>query len=161
MTGVDIAMAVIAAVGAVAQGKAASDQARFQATVAQQQADRQKQLAAIEESRVRSDVSRKLASQRARFAAAGVGPSAGSALLTVEAGAGEGEFQARLTRSQGLNRATQLEQGGQLSLMRGEAAQTQGYLSAGSSLLRAGKAASKLEMIQKKDTEPTGAAKTE
>lgn len=142
---VAIAMAIMAAISAAAQAKASSNQASFQAAVARQQAERQKQLAAIEEARVRADVSRKLASQRARMAAAGVQPSAGSALLIAESGAGEGEFQARLTRSQGLNRAAQLEQNATLSDMKGQAARTQGKLQVATSLLRAGGQASKLD----------------
>ena len=130
------AATAVSAASSIQQGKASARQAAFQAAVARQQAERQEKMAALEERRVRRAASQKQGRQRALFAASGIDPSKGTALMLAEDSAGEGELLALLTRSDGLNRAYQLRQGADLDLMRGRAAQQQGYFQAGTTLLR-------------------------
>lgn len=129
------ALLAVSTAATISAGQTAAKQGKFQAEIARQQAERQEQLTALEVAKVRRDVSRSLGAQRARFAASGIDPSAGSALLLTEEGAGEGELQARLTNAQGLGRAAQFRQDAALSLFKGRAAQQQSFFKAGTGLL--------------------------
>ena len=143
-TGVEIALiagTVLSAGSAVQSGVAAKGQAKLQAGVLQQQADRDRLQAASDEEDFRRNQSRVLASRRAAMGAAGVEQGTGSALLVSEDFAGETELQALRIRTGGEVRATRAEQQASLQRFAGRQAQTAGFIRGGSLLLTgAGKA---------------------
>jgi hypothetical protein len=130
-----VAGAGIAAVGAIQQGAAQQKAFAFQAAVQRQQAERERQIAAAEESKLRSQQSAILASRRARLSAAGVDPSLGTALLGTEAAAGRAELDALMVRAGGLTRENALLNEANISQFRGASARQSSFLSAGSTLL--------------------------
>jgi hypothetical protein len=132
------ATAAANAAAAVQQGRAAASEAMAQAALRDQQAERQRALAAFQEDRARRDAERLQGAQRARFAAAGVDPAAGTALLLQEELAGQSEFNALLARAQGEGEARLIEHQANIDRLRGRNARTAGYLRAGTTLLSAG-----------------------
>lgn len=136
-----VAGAAISAVGAVQQGRAANTQAKFQSEVLQQQAQRDREKAAADETAFRRNQSRVLASRRAALGASGVDQATGSPLLVSEDFASEVELQARRIRSGGELQATRAEQQAGLQRFAGKAAQRGGFVRGGSLLISgAGKA---------------------
>lgn len=133
-----VTAAVVAAASAIAQGKAAANQAKAQGALHQSQAERQREIARLQETRQRRDAERVQGSQRARLAASGIDPAAGTALMQQESLAGESEFNALLTRAQGEGDARSLDFQAQLDRLRGRNARTAGYLNAGTTLLTRG-----------------------
>lgn len=130
------AAALVSAYGAIQQGQAAQDQANYQATIQQQQADRERQIAAANEQDYRRQQSRLMASRRAILGGAGVDAGEGSTLLVSEDMASESELQALRIRNGGEVSATRLTQQAALTRMSGENAKTGGYSRAGASLLQ-------------------------
>lgn len=130
-----IAAAVLGAASSVQQGQAAKKQAKFTAATMQQQAERERQIAASNERDFRRQQSRQMAIRRATLGASGVDSSAGSPLLATEDFAAETELQALKIKAGGETNATRLEQSAQLQRMKGKAASTGGYLRAGSLLV--------------------------
>lgn len=138
-----IAGLVVSAGGAISSGINQSKQFAFQAAVQRQQAERERQIAAVEEQRNRKESSAILASRRARLAASGIQPGEGTALLGTEELAGEAELDALLIRAGGEGRSTALLNEAALSGAKGSAASTAGFVKAGSTLLTAGSKAFK------------------
>lgn len=136
VTAMSLAATAISAGASIAQGMAAKKQAGFQAAVAQQQADRERQNAASAENDFRRQQSRMLAARRAGLGASGVDASTGSALFTSQDFAGETEINALRIRNGGEVRATRAEQSAALQRQAGKNAQTGGFFRAGSSLLK-------------------------
>ena len=123
------------AIGAVQKGQAEQSQANFQAQILQQQADRDRQVAAAKEEDFRAKQSRLLARRRAVLGASGVEPASGSPLLVSEDFAGEVELQALRIREGGNISATRLEQQAALQRFQGRAARTAGFTRGGSLLI--------------------------
>jgi hypothetical protein len=133
-----IAAAALSATAAIAEGRAAANEAKAQAALRDQQARRQREVAAYQEDRTRRDAERVQGAQRARLAASGIDPAAGTALLLQEELAGQSELNALLARAQGEGDARLLEFQANVDRLRGRNARTTGYLRAGSTLLSAG-----------------------
>jgi hypothetical protein len=129
------AAAAMSATAAIAQGEAAASEAKAQAALRDQQAQRQREVAAFQEERARRDAERVQGAQRARLAATGVDPAAGTALLLQEELAGQSEFNALLARAQGEGDARLTEHQARIDRLRGRNARTAGYLRAGTTLL--------------------------
>jgi len=123
-------------VGTLSAAKAAKDQAEFNARQQQMEAARRRQIAALEASDFRKRQGRLLARQRALLGAAGVDPGSGTPLLVAEDTAGEIELNALRIRAGGESEATRLDNAAALSRAEGRAAQTAGYLRAGSLLFQ-------------------------
>ena len=119
---------------AISGGNQAAANARYQADLYQRQADREKQLAALDEAEYRRRGSALLATQRARLGDAGVDFTGTALDLSAEAAA-QLELQALKIRSGGLAKADDDE--GQAALTRygGLGAQRRSYLSAAGSTL--------------------------
>lgn len=126
---------VASVVGAVTQGQAGKSDARSQAIVLQQQADRDREKAAADEEDFRRNQSRVLAARRAAMGASGVEQGAGSPLLVSEDFARETELNALRIRSGGELRATRAEQQAQLQRRKGKAAGRAGFIRGGALLL--------------------------
>lgn len=122
-------------VGGISGGRAAGAQADFQARVNEQQAVRERQISREEEKDFRRVQSSNFAERRAAMGASGVDLSSGSPLLASSDFAVEVELQAQRIRSGGDIRATRLEQQAALTRAAGQAAQRQGILRGGASLL--------------------------
>jgi len=125
----------LTAVSAVSQGKAARDQARFQAKVREQQAARERQVAEQDELDFRRKSRRDLATLRAGLGGAGVRIGTGTPLLAEEDFLSEVELQAQRIREGGGIRSTRLEQEAELLRASGKSAQRRGAFRAGASLL--------------------------
>jgi hypothetical protein len=134
-TGAIIAMAAIAAVGALQQGQASKNEADFAAEVDKQQADRERQVAEATAQDFRRRQGRSQADRRAGQGASGIRPGTGSDLLAQGDFAQEVELQALRIAEGGEVRATRLEQRADLRRRAGANAQKQGFFRAGSSLL--------------------------
>lgn len=103
-TGTALAIAAVVASAASAAGSVVAGQQRaaanrFNAKVAEQRAERERQLGALRARQFREDQKRLLARQRARFASGGVLSSVGTPLLVQEETAAKGKFQENLIRS--------------------------------------------------------------
>lgn len=130
-----VAGAGLSAASALQQGEMAAKQSQFQATIMEQQAQRERELAAQAEDDFRRQQSRLMASRRAILGGSGVEPGEGSPLLTTEDMASEIEVQAQRIRAGGNVEATRLSQQAALERVRGKAERSGGYMRAGASLL--------------------------
>jgi hypothetical protein len=135
LSGAGLAMS---ATSAISGGNQAAANARYQSELYQRQADRERQIAALDESEYRRRGSALMATQRARLGGAGVDIS-GTALDVSDATAAELELQALKIRSGGDARASDLESQGILSRYAGGQAARQGFLNAGGKALQLGK----------------------
>jgi hypothetical protein len=135
-TGAIIAVAAISAVSALSQGQAAKEQGDFQATVAEQQAARERAIAAAEASDFKRQQARFFGERRAGLGASGIDPGTGSPLNVARDFAAEVELQAARIREGGALRASRQQQEAVLRRRAGENAQRQGFFRAGSSLLQ-------------------------
>lgn len=131
-----VAGIAISAVGAVQQGFQAKAQSEFQAKVARQQAQNQRQQAAAAEGDFRRRQDRLMARRRAIMGGSGVESGTGSPLLVSEDFAGEAELGARRIRAGGETRGTRLDTEASLFQTAGRNAVTSGFFRAGSSLLK-------------------------
>ncbi|HEX9449753.1 MAG TPA: hypothetical protein VF920_17325 [Dongiaceae bacterium] len=144
-----VAGAAVSAVGAIQQGQAQSQQAKYNAAVAhnnqiiaQQNAQDALDRGAAEEQQQRKKTQMLIGQQRSSLAAQGADLSSGSALDLVGDIAGTGELDALTIRHNAALEARQYQvQGvnfqaeGQLQKMQGRAAKTASYFDATSSLL--------------------------
>ena len=132
------ASAAISAAGAISSGIAARDQAKGQAEIDEQRAERERQVAGQQEGDFRKRQLAAAASIRAAGGGSGKEMGSGSPLLSAIDFTKETERQALRIREGGEIRGTRLEQ--QASLLRdaGKAKQTAGFVKAGSSLLSGG-----------------------
>jgi hypothetical protein len=126
----------VSAMGAIRQGQAAGHRADFDIAMINRQAERDRQIGALNARRLRDDAEAAAASQRAHLAGRGGDQSTGSALLIQVEGAEKGEFQAKLEESNtgaGLaERQAQIVQ----ARARGANARTASFYRAGSALLQ-------------------------
>ncbi len=129
-----LAGAAVGAVSSVAAGQAQANAAAFNAEVAQQQAERERQIAEREAADFRRQQSRVLAASRARRAGAGV-TFQGSPLLVNESTAAEIELSVQNILVGGETRASRLRQQAALERANASSARTGGILGAGSTLL--------------------------
>jgi len=134
-TSIALASAGLSALGAISQGRAANKQAEFQAKVQEQQAQRNRDIAEVEEKDFRRSQSQLLAQRRAALGASGVEQGTGTPLLAAEDFAGETELQARRIRAGGNVGASRLEQQAGLTRAAGRSSQQRGLFRGGSSLL--------------------------
>ena len=133
--------AAVGAAGAIAAGQAEANAAEFNADMAQQQAERERDIAARDAKDYQRRNSRLLATARARRAGSGV-TSQGSPLMVDEATAAEIELGVQDILAGGAASAYGYQQQAALSRARARSARTAGYLNAGSTLLTgAGQAA--------------------
>ena len=136
-----IASAAIAAAGAIQQGRAANNQAKYQSAVQMQQAQREREIAGLNATDFRRRQDQAAGQWRAAQGGSGVEMGTGSPLLSTEDFAGETELAALRIRAGGEDSATRLEQSANLTRMAGKSAQTGSYFKAGSLLVGgAGKA---------------------
>jgi hypothetical protein len=137
MTGIEIALAASAALGAattVAQGAAANKTAKYQAEAMRQNAEIIRQRAAVEETKYRRQTEKLLGRQRALVANSGVSLE-GSPLLAQEETAANAELDALTIRHSGdLDAAARLNEA-MLTRLRGRDALLSGVRTAGQSLL--------------------------
>ena len=126
---------VLGAVSSQQKGQASARQSEFEASVSEQQATSQRQVAAAEEADFRRSQDRVLGDRRAALGASGIDPSTGSPLLATGDFAAEVELNALRIREGGELRANRLEQEAVLKRQAGKNAQTGGLFGAGSSLL--------------------------
>ena len=127
-----IASAVISAYGAARQGKAQQQSLNYQAAIARQRADRERQEAAAREADFRKQQSRAAGMRRA--VDQGVEKGEGSPLLTSEDFASEVELAALRIRSGGEVNATRLEQSARLNEFQGSNAASAGFIRGGALL---------------------------
>ncbi len=132
------ASAAISAAGAISSGIAARNQAKGQAEIARQQAERERQVAGQRETDFRDNQRRAAAAVRAAGGARGIDIGSGSPLLSAIDFTKETEQQALRIREGGEIRSTRLEQQANLLLDAGKAKQTAGFFQAGTSLLGGG-----------------------
>ncbi len=140
MSGVELAAAalVVSGVGAISSGIAAKRAADFEAAVALQRAQRERDIANRNADIFRRQQNALSAAERVRRAGAGVLPGTGTPLLVAEAFFDEVLIGEATIRAGGAIRATRLEEEAALARFRGRAARTASLFSAGSTLLTAG-----------------------
>ena len=136
MIALTAASAAVSAAGAIAQGKAAENQAKTQAELARRSAERERQIGAMKAKQQRESNKRTEGTQRALLSATGGDPGTGSALLVQEELAEEGEFNARLTENNAAAQASQFEAERVMRLAAGKNARKASYFRAGQALLR-------------------------
>lgn len=129
-TSIAIAALAVGVAGTVATGIAQKNQADFQEQVALQQAQRAKQVAAVNEVDFRKKISRQIGDIRAAK-----GELSGSELLSMEDFIAEAEVGALTIRNQGQVAATRLEQQASLFGSKGRSAVTSTGFRVGSQLL--------------------------
>ena len=156
--GVAMASAAVSAVGAVEQGQAQQQQAKYQAavarnnqTIAQQNAQDALDRGAEQEQEQRKKTQLLIGQQRASLAAQGADLSSGNSLDLVSDIAGTGELDALTIRRNAQLEARQYQVQGmnyqadsQLQLLGGQNALTSSYFDAGSSLLGGASKSAKL-----------------
>ena len=125
----------LSAIGNISQGQTARAQSEFQAKVGEQQASRERQVAAGEEEDFRRKQSRILAERRAAMGKSGVELGTGTPLLAASDFAAEAELNALRIRAGGETQAIRREQQAELTRRAGRSAQQRGYLRGGASLL--------------------------
>jgi hypothetical protein len=137
-----VALAVVAAAGTTMSAISASNAAKYNADVAEQNAIAERNRAQYEENAHRRNVQKLLSAQRALYGKANV-EMEGSPLLVMEDTAGQGELDALAIRFGGDIAAAKQRSAANLARMQGSSALTSGYVSAGTSLLTS---ASKVNM---------------
>ena len=131
-------LATVASIGGTLySAKAASDQAKTQAAILDNQASEEKTLAAVEEQRVSRRFRSQIAQQRAEMAAKGVDLSSPTAVLLGENAAQEMSFAQQEVRSRGSARSAELSGAAQAAQARGRQSLLSGGISAAGSLLNA------------------------
>lgn len=135
MSTLSIIATAVSAIGSISQGYAQKQQAETAAKISEQQAARERQVAAAREEDYRRQASRDLATRRAALGASGVVQSTGSPLLGTEDFVSEVELAALRMRNAGEAGATRLEQDADFKRAQGRNAYRAGFFGAGSSLL--------------------------
>lgn len=133
-----VAALVLSAASAAISAKQRSDNLRFSAKVAAQQAARARQIGVVKARQFADQQKRARSRQRAQFAARGVVPSVGSPLLVQEENAAEDKFQELLIRDGAEARAVGLDTRAKQNRAQAGQALLAGGLQVGSSLLSAG-----------------------
>ncbi len=125
----------VSAVGAIGQGIAAKKAADFNAAIALQRAQRERDIANRNADIFRRRQNALSANERARRAGAGVLPGTGTPLLVADAFLDEVLIGEATIRAGGETRATRLEAEASLARFRGRNARTAGFIRAGTTLL--------------------------
>lgn len=125
----------VSAVGAIGQGIAAKKAADFNAAIALQRAQRERDIANRNADIFRRRQNALSANERARRAGAGVLPGTGTPLLVSDAFIDEALIGEATIRAGGETRATRLEAEAALARFRGRNARTAGFFRAGSTIL--------------------------
>lgn len=125
----------LSAVGAVSSGMAAKKAADFNAAIALQRAQRERDIANRNADIFRRRQNALSANERARRAGAGVLPGTGTPLLVADAFLDEVLIGEATIRAGGETRATRLEAEASLARFRGRNARTAGFIRAGTTLL--------------------------
>ena len=140
MTGVEIALAVastaMSAYGAIQQGNAANQAAKFNSAVANNNAIAARQNASENAKRQQREARQRAGANRANAAASGT--FGGSAFDLLEDNAMEEELDRLTIIHQGELKASGLEASGGLMSAQGRQAQTAGYFGAAGALLKGG-----------------------
>lgn len=123
-----IVMGVMMA-GSMMAAQAQQKQAKTEANILRDQAERERQQAAADSQQFKDQQARVLAQRRAILGGSGVDLSSGSPLLAAEDFAGEVELEALKIRNGGDVRSSRLEQQAQLTIARGNAAAQQSMFS--------------------------------
>ena len=126
----------LGAFGAIQQGSSAAAQGGMQATLQQQQAERERQIGEQQSEDFRRQQSRIMASRRAMLGGSGVEAGAGSPLLVSEDMAGEIELQALRIRNNSAAVSSRLTSEAGLSRWAGRSEKRGSYTRAGASLLQ-------------------------
>lgn len=132
------AAATVSAVGMISSGNAQARASNYNAEVEKQNGEMARQSAAAQAQQVERDNARKMGQITAAYGASGIDPNQGSPLDVMADVADEGELSKRLVLYQGEVDARAGLQRAQIDTMQGRAAQTAGYVNAGSTLLSAG-----------------------
>ena len=148
--------AAVTAYSSYAQGQAASQAARYNARVAEQQAESARQAAAADAETRRRQLDRVLGTQRARYGASGVIPSEGSPLLVMMESEEEAALDVARVRHGGAAAAHGL--GLESSILRRQARQASraGFLSGTSALLTGVSSGASLYRPPKSPGSPVG-----
>lgn len=136
-----IVAAAASAAASLYGGIQANQQAKAQASIYNQQAERERQQAKADEEEFRNQQQRAMARRRAVMGASGVDLSTGSPLLASEDFASETELQALKIRNGGEVRGTRLQQQAALTAAKGRSDMTSGFIRGGSLLFSAGEKA--------------------
>ena len=138
MSGTDLFLALaggLSAAGAVADGNTRAADNEFMALIAEQQARRERQIAARQARDFEREQSRRGARARSRRAGSGV-TGGGTPLLVEDDIAGETALGALDILNNGLVSATRLEQQARLDRLAGRRARERGLMTGGATLLR-------------------------
>lgn len=135
-----VANSAMGAVGALKQGQAQAAASQTQAALYERQAQREREIGALNAKRQRQAGEKLAATQRALLAAGGGDPSTGSALLIQEDLAGESEMQARLAESNAEAAVSAKMSEAVLARAEGRNAKTASYYRAGTTLLKGAEA---------------------
>lgn len=130
-----LAGAGVSAYGAIAQGQASADAAKYNAAVAANNETAATQQAQFDAQQIRDKNKRELASQRAAFGANGIDPDSGTAIDVRSDSAQQGEMQALMAIYTGKTSATAYNASGRLDRMSAANATAAGGIAAGGSLL--------------------------
>lgn len=133
-----LAGTAVSAVGTIAGGQAAADQAEFKARQLEQQAQEERAAAQREAMKERRKEQLTQSRLQAVSAASGGGTTDPTVVGLASDIAGEGEQQALMQFALGENRARGREMQAEASRMSGQAAQTGSYFSAAGGLLSGG-----------------------
>ena len=126
----------ISAVSAISQGQQQGRMMGYQAAVQEQQAAREREIAAQQASEFERKQSDLMAKRRAALGATGVQPGTGSPLLVSQDFAAETQYQKLLLEAGGEDRATRLEQSAALSRMGGKSKRAAGFARGGALLFQ-------------------------
>jgi len=126
--------ALVSAAGAIGQGKAAQNAANVQAQLYERQAQRDREIGALNARRQREEAERLAGTQRALLGSQEGG--SGSALLVQEDLGAEGEFNARLAEANAEAVASSKMTQAVLSRAEGRGARQASYFRAGTALLK-------------------------
>lgn len=137
MTGIELVVGIVSAVGTAVSAAGGIAQANFQSQVAQQQADRERQIAARDAQNFERSQSRLQAQDRARRAASGISLSTGTSLLVDEDISTEIALGRETIKAGGETRAIRLEQEARLQRQKAGVRGTAGFIKAGGTLLTA------------------------
>ena len=127
--------AVVAAASTAMAAKAQADAQRFQAKLAERQAESERQIAERKAEDQRRRTSSLIASQRALFAGSGIDPGAGTPLMVTSDAAREGKLGELDILFGGENRASDLEATAKLRRSQATNTEIAGAINAGATLL--------------------------
>lgn len=134
-TAASLAGAALATVGAISQGKQASDAAKYNAKIAEQNALAARQQGAAQQEQQRKMAEKKMGSMAAAYSASGVSYE-GSPLDVLAESAGNAELDYQTIKYNTELKAMGYSNTSELENTRGKNATTSGYLNVASSMLK-------------------------